>query len=248
MQEYSFVNFVYVIKPGDNLWLLSQRFGVPINEVLAANPHINPNNLYVGQIIHIPGAKRPKMPPPIRNKYSKSEFDLYNAFRLLWEQHVFWTRLAIISIINGSADEDVTTKRYLRNATDIQMALEPYYGTQKAAKVGNLLKEHLTIAGELVKAAKSGDSIKAADAEKRWYANADEIATYLSSINPYYNKNEWSKMLNEHLALTKKEAVDILTKNYAASIEDFDNIEKQALMMADEMAKGIIRQFPQRFI
>jgi len=106
------------------------------------------------------------------------------------------------------------------------------------------LTSHLVIAAELVKAAKAGDAGAAADAEKRWYANADEIAVFLGSINPYWSMQQWQAMLREHLALTKSEAVNILTGKYAEGIAVFDQIEKQALEMADVMVNGIIRQFP----
>lgn len=55
-------------------------------------------------------------------------------------------------------------------------------------------------------------------------------------------------MLHEHLALTKTEAVDILTGNYSDGISTFDKIEKQALKMADVMTYGIVNQFPDKFI
>jgi hypothetical protein len=47
--------------------------------------------------------------------------------------------------------------------------------------------------------------------------------------------------------MTKTEAVGILTGKYADSIEVFEKIEKEALMMADEMTTGIVKQFPQNF-
>ncbi|WP_010250545.1 hypothetical protein [Acetivibrio cellulolyticus] len=54
-------------------------------------------------------------------------------------------------------------------------------------------------------------------------------------------------MLHEHLALTKTEAVDMLTKKYSDSISTMDEIEKQALGMADYMTYGIVNQFPANF-
>jgi spore germination protein len=44
----------YQIKTGDQIWELAQRFRTDITSILAANPDINPNQLVVGQIIHIP--------------------------------------------------------------------------------------------------------------------------------------------------------------------------------------------------
>lgn len=46
----------------------------------------------------------------------------------------------------------------------------------------------------------------------------------------------------------KTEAVNMLTRDYAAGIATYDEIEKQALKMADVMAAGIIRQFPNKFV
>lgn len=168
---------------------------------------------------------------------------LRDSLRMLWQQHVYWTRLFIVSAAFSLPDLDPVTKRLLRNPKDFEEALKPFYGNEKAARFDVLLTNHLTIAAELVKAAKAGDSNAAADAEKRWYANADDIAAFLASINPFWSESEWRAMLYEHLALTKTEAVNMLTKKYAESISTFDAIEKQALGMADTMVSGMARQF-----
>lgn len=177
-----------------------------------------------------------------------AELDLNNSMRMLWEQHVTWTRLTIISMAFGLPDVDLVTQRLLRNPSDFAAALEPFYGRETAAKFAQLLTEHLVIAAQLVAAAKRGDTAAAADAERRWYANADQIAAFLASINPHWSQAEWQTMLYQHLSLTKSEAVDILTGDYAAGIAVYDEIEKQALMMADVMTAGIVRQFPRRFV
>jgi hypothetical protein len=54
-------------------------------------------------------------------------------------------------------------------------------------------------------------------------------------------------MWHDHLKLTKGEAVARLTKNYAADIEAFDQIEALANTMADSMADGIVLQFQDKF-
>ncbi|WP_258280743.1 acetylglutamate kinase [Clostridium sp. CM027] len=174
---------------------------------------------------------------------SEAEVDLRNIMRILWEQHIVWTRMTITSIIKDLPDVDFVTKRLLRNPTDFKLVLKPFYGDEIASQFSELFKSHLVIAAQLVKAAKAGYSKEAADAEKRWYANADEIAVFLARINPYWSQENWKTMLYEHLAMTKAEAIDILTNNYERSIAVYDEIENQALKMADVMAEGIVRQF-----
>jgi len=176
----------------------------------------------------------------------KDPINLRDDMRLLWEQHVYWTRMTIISIANSLPDEDATTKRLLRNAKDFENAFRPFYGSKVAREFGRLITDHLVIAAELVKAAKAGNKTAAANAEKRWYANADEIVSFLAHINPFWNKEHMKEMWYKHLALTKAEAVAILAGNYVKSISLFDQIEEEALMMADDFAEGIVQQFPPR--
>jgi hypothetical protein len=122
------------------------------------------------------------------------------------------------------------------------------YGDNIASRFSDLLTSHLTIAAELVKAALANDSNAAARYEKQWYANADEIAAFLGQINPYWSKQEWQRLLYDHLAMTKKEAVDYLTQKYTDSVTTFDKIEKEALDMAEYMSTGIVQQFPRHFV
>jgi hypothetical protein len=178
---------------------------------------------------------------------NKAILDLSNMIRKLWEQHGAWTRMTITSLVFDLPDVDLVTSRLLRNPIDFGNMLRAFYGDKVASKFSDLLTSHLVIAAQLVKAAKAGDNKTASDAEKKWYANADEIATLLGSINPYWSKESWRAMLHKHLQLVKTEAVSMLTKNYAAGINVYDEIENQALGMADVMTEGIIRQFPGNF-
>lgn len=52
----------YVIRSGDTLWLIAQRYGTTVEALLRANPGINPQNLQIGQVICIPGTG--PVPPP----------------------------------------------------------------------------------------------------------------------------------------------------------------------------------------
>jgi hypothetical protein len=187
------------------------------------------------------------LPSPDPVCISMAQLQLSNLMRMLWEQHIVWTAFTIKAIAEDSPYTDLVVKRLLRNPKDFEAALRPIYGSEKAAMFADLLTKHLEIAAEVVKAAKAGNTAAANDAEKRWYANADEIAAFLASINPYWSMEEWRQMLYEHLRLTKTEAVLWLTKDYARAISILDDIEKQALGMADMMTEGIIRQFPNTF-
>lgn len=44
----------HIVSKGDTLWLLSQKYNIPLEDLIAANTLVNPNNLYIGQTIKIP--------------------------------------------------------------------------------------------------------------------------------------------------------------------------------------------------
>jgi spore germination protein len=51
----------YQIKAGDQIWELARRFRTDSSSILAANPGINPNQLFIGQIIQIPSPVKLKI-------------------------------------------------------------------------------------------------------------------------------------------------------------------------------------------
>ena len=46
---------IYIVQPGDTLFLLARRFNTTVNDILVANPQIvDPNIIFAGQVIFIP--------------------------------------------------------------------------------------------------------------------------------------------------------------------------------------------------
>lgn len=173
--------------------------------------------------------------------------NLVLGLRDLWVDHTVYTRNYIISFVAGLPDTNVVAARLLKNQEDLGNAIKPFYWEQADTKLTGLLKAHILGAVALLKAAKAGNTTGAAAAEKKWYENANQIATFLSSANPNWPVQDLKTMLYYHLALTKSEAVARLTGNYTADIAAFDKIHRQAVMMSDELADGIIKQFPNKF-
>jgi hypothetical protein len=172
----------------------------------------------------------------------------HDAMRGLWEEHVAWTRMFIVSFVADVPDLGATTDRLLRNQDDIGNAIRPFYGDAAADELTELLREHILGAAQLLAAAKAGDADGIAAASEAWYANANEIADFLAAANP----REWSAadlraMMKEHLDLTLAEAVAQLQGNYVDAVAHYDTVEVQIRHMADMLSDGIIAQFPAKF-
>jgi hypothetical protein len=178
---------------------------------------------------------------------SVEELAFRQDMRKLWEDHVTWTRLAVISLTTGSPDTEATVGRLLQNQDDIGDAIAPFYGEEAGNQLSTLLREHITIAADLIAAAKAGNQPEVARQQARWEANADEIARFLNSANKRWKLDETRSMLHEHLQLTTNEVVARLQSDWAADVAAYDEIHRQALHMADMLSTGIVAQFPKRF-
>lgn len=177
------------------------------------------------------------------NRFTRRQVELMKQLRMLWEQHVYWTRFFIISTAASLQDLQEVTARLLRNPVDFGAALTPFYGPRLSGCFQTLLTEHLKIGGDLVTAAKNQDAAGVEENRRKWYLNADEIARFLADINPNWNEARWRAMLYDHLEMTEQEALLRLAGRYAEDIQMFDRIEEEALQMADYMTEGMTRQF-----
>jgi hypothetical protein len=173
---------------------------------------------------------------------------LHSDMRKLWEDHVTWTRLYTVRAVAGLPDADLTERCLLKNQKDIGNAVASFYGPEAGDKLTKLLKDHILIAADLVGAAKTGDQMKTADAQKRWYANADEIASFLSKADSkHWPLATMQAAMKTHLDQTLAEATYRIQGKYDQDITNYEQIHQHILMLADTLSDGIIAQFPQKF-
>jgi hypothetical protein len=166
----------------------------------------------------------------------------------LWEDHIVWTRMVIVDFAARLPDLKTAEARLLRNQTDIGNAIKPFYGAAAGNRLTSLLRTHILEAVPVLVAAKAGDKAKLTEALDAWYANARQIAVFLSRANP----RNWplqmtNTMMRRHLALTTKEATARLEGNWSADTAAYDQVHAEILKMADMLSSGIIRQFASRF-
>jgi hypothetical protein len=172
----------------------------------------------------------------------------HDAMRKLWEDHVTWTRLAIVSFAADLPDLPATEARLMRNQVDIGNAIKPYYGAAAGNQLTALLKEHIAGAVALMQAAKAGDQPLIEQRTDAWYVNGNQIADFLAKANPRnWPRATMRQMMKGHLDMTLQEAVDRLNGRYEADVRDYDGVHRHILRMADALSSGIMKQFPRRF-
>ena len=184
----------------------------------------------------------------VSSRTTAKQAKFQDAMRKLWEDHVTWTRLAIVSFAHDLPDLPATQARLLKNQEDIGNAFKPYYGKAAGNQLTALLKEHIVGAVALLTAAKAGDQALIKQRSDEWYVNGNEIADFLHGANPRnWPQKAMRAAMKAHLDDTLDEAVNRLGGKYEADVRDYDRIHDHILMMADTLSKGIIKQFPRKF-
>ena len=185
---------------------------------------------------------------PVSTPRNAAEVAFHDAMRKLWEDHVTWTRLAIVTFAAGYGGFGATAARLLENQEDIGDAIKPFYGAEAGDQLTALLRDHILIAVEILQAAKAGDTAAVEEASARWYTNANDIADFLSAANPQFWPQEMMRAaMNMHLDQTLDEAAHELAGEYERSVGDYEDAHLHILAMADVLSSGIIEQFPKRF-
>ncbi len=123
-----------------------------------------------------------------------------------------------------------------------------YYGKEAEDKLFTLLAGHYGAIKDYKNAAFSSNKGAMDAAKDKMLKNADEIATFLSSANP---KN-WPKeaivaALAAHGGYHMAQINEINAKNFSAEAKTWEAVRNQVYQIADVLANGIVKQFPQKF-
>jgi hypothetical protein len=172
---------------------------------------------------------------------------LHRQMRKLWTDHVVWTRDYIIAAVADGPDASAAATRLMKNQDDIGKAIATFYGASAGQHLTSLLQQHISIAVDLIKAAKAGDKASQQQADAKWQQNAVDIASFLSGANPNWPRTVLVDMMKTHLSTTTDEVVARLNKNWEADVRAFDAVYDHILHMSDALADGIVTQFPDRF-
>ncbi len=142
---------------------------------------------YLGMLVILSGLliASVAMAQPMQKLKAETAVEVKMAMRKLWEDHIAYTRNYIISALAGLPDDVAVAARLFKNQDDIGDAIKPYYGEAAGKQLSTLLRDHILIATEVVKAAKARDKDLLGEAQKKWSANGKDIAAFLSATNPH---------------------------------------------------------------
>lgn len=225
----------HVIKRGDTIYLLAKTYETTVAEILMNNPRVNPYNLQVGSslIICKPEAVRePQM----------EDTGLNQTLRSLWEQLSYWLRMYLVSVSGDMSDGEEVRNRLQQIPEQMERVFAQYYPPEIAAELRQSLEQFVNGLTTLAGLVKNGSAEETDRKEMELEQEADRLAELFSNVNINYDADQLKEALGEYLLQTKREIVARLSGEFAEDIATFDEVERQALRIADYLASGIREQ------
>ena len=174
--------------------------------------------------------------------------ELRGAMQKLWSDHMQWTFATVDAFFHNQSGLNAQLNRLLQNQKDIGAAIVPVYGQAVGDKLTSLLTVHIQQAVPVLKAAQAGDQTALKKALDDWYANAQEIADFLSAANPKnWKQADMREMMKTHIDQTTAYSVELLKNNYDEAVKKYDEANDHMKIMSDELAMGIVKQFHDKF-
>ena len=103
---------------------------------------------------------------------------LGSAWTKLWTDHVVWTRDYIIAATTRQPDATAALNRLMKNQDDIGNAVATYYGDAAGRQLTTLLKDHIAISGDIVKAAMANGNAGVKAGDDRWLRTPRRSRTF----------------------------------------------------------------------
>ena len=174
--------------------------------------------------------------------------ELRSSMQKLWSDHMQWTFATVDAFFHNQNGLNAQLSRLLKNQKELGAAIVPVYGQAAGDKLSSLLTTHINQAVPVLTAAQKGDQAALKKALDDWYANAQEIADFLAAANPKnWNQADMREMMKKHIDQTTAYSVELLKNNYDEAVKKYDEANDHMKKMSDELAMGIIKQFPDKF-
>ena len=102
--------------------------------------------------------------------------------RLAWLNHVYWTRMYLMSAVADNADQQAVEERLLETADEITDVFARYLPIATTRQLRNLLTEHIEIGGQIIQALKAKNMTDYDALVQEWYRNANQMAAPFCEI------------------------------------------------------------------
>lgn len=177
--------------------------------------------------------------------------------RTIFDRFLWRMRSYIVGALDSGEDTAVVENQLFQNVNEIGDSVKPYYGLVASKQLAQLLRSFVLANIEFVQTLKKGEQDKLPALLVKINASIDEFADFLSTANSqFWPRDVVVSVIKELVTAWQNQARARLAKNWPVDIESTDTAHRIVSAGQDDgtpafseiFAKGIIMQFPDRFV
>ncbi len=174
--------------------------------------------------------------------------EMQQTLRDLWVGHIFWVRHVVSNIATNDPEErDAAEKEVVTNTKQIAHTMAPFYGEVASEKFYRLLDGNIGAVREYSEATVAENKQQRDAALAHLASNADEIADFLSHLNPYLHKDTVRSLVATHGAHHVLQINQYKKKDYAPLGATWPMMRQHIYVIADTLTTALAKQFPSKF-
>jgi len=174
--------------------------------------------------------------------------EMQQTLRDLWVGHIFWVRHVVSNIATNDPEErDAAEKEVVTNTKQIAHTMAAFYGEVASEKFYSLLDGNIGAVREYSEATVAENKQQQDAALAHLASNADEIADFLSHLNPYLHKDTVRSLVATHGAHHVLQINQYKAKDYAPLGATWPMMRQHIYVIADTLTTALAKQFPDKF-
>jgi len=165
--------------------------------------------------------------------------------RMLWRDMGSWIRAYIISLYANIGDQDFVSQRLSKVPSEFGDVFRIFFGDENTSSLIGLLEAYISLLQSVFQALNVNNTNAVNVYLNLLYQNTDQIALFLSQINPFWEESKWQNYLRKYTQMVIEEAVTFHEGDYTKNIEIYDNLLSLSLLMGDYISEGLYRYMDQ---
>lgn len=178
--------------------------------------------------------------PVLQPLLTSEQVNIITAFEGLWIQIAHWTRALIQSYIFNLPNLNAVSDKLYSLPWNFYGILSCYFGNENARTFTDLLLAFIYSGTRTLEGLRNGDQEQASTGVEQWYADADRLTSFLSSMNVYWDENQWQNLFYQYIQKKVEEIRAVLNGDFIRDNEMYDFVENLTFLMGSYMARGIL--------
>ena len=174
---------------------------------------------------------------------TSSQMSLLFRLRMIWRDIATWLNI-YLAYVFLDADPELrqgAASRLLSLPVAYANIFRIYFGDLIGDQHTALMSNYISLLISLIDAAKSGDSNAVNEYSNQLAQNIEDRVNFLTSINPFWDRNTMSAFLTNFNNLVMNEINSYVNKSYLNNAELFGSLLTYTDRMGDYFADGLLK-------